>query len=235
MQNLNPTRMIARRGRDIMLVGALVLLFGLVVGALSILLVLLIQSTLLDILLILGTLALIIAGIALLVRGLTYRRDNDIARAVGDQLATQLDDRFVFIRNLSRNRLGYIDALLIGPPGALVFRVTNASGVLLNEHADWLESKDGGRTYSLTRHFFTRECVKDIYALREYLARAGVKDVPVFGVIVFTNGLAQITTRQSIVPVAELRTLMTVLQREYLLQDRITPDLAQKVVRLLYN
>lgn len=235
MQNLNPTQRIARRGRDIMLIGSLVLLVGLVVGALSVLIVLLIPSTLLEVILIGVTLVLLISGIGLLIRGLTYRRDNEIARAVGDLLTGELDDRFVFIRNLSRNRLGYIDALLIGPPGALVFRVTSIGGMFLNESADWLESNDGGRTYSLSRNTFTREAVIDIHALRKFLARNGLPEIPVFGVVVFTNGTARITTRQPVVPVAELRTLMSVLKREYLVKDRVTPDQAHRAVMVLYN
>ena len=234
MQNLNPTRILARRGRDIMLIGALVLLAGLVVGAFSLLVVVLSNSTLIDVIFLLITLVLIVAGIGLLVRGLTYRKDNEIARVVGDTLAKELDDQYVYIRNLSRRRLGYIDALLIGPAGALVFRVTDVGGIFLNEGSDWLERK-GGQNFALSRYNFTRECVTDIYALRDYLARLGMAHVPVYGVVVFTNGQAQISTRQPVVPVAELRTLMVVLRRDFFAQARMPADQVKKAVDLVYN
>ncbi len=235
MQNLNPTRIIARRGRDIMLVGALLLLGGLVVSGFGFLVLVIIASTLIGTIIAVAGLILLGVGVGFIVRGLTYSKDNEIARVVGDLLGKELDAKYVFIRNLSRNRLGYLDALLVGPPGALVFRVTDIGGIFLNEGADWLE-RQGGQSFALSRNNFTRECVTDIHALRNYLARRGLSDIPVYGVVVFTNGQAQISTRQPVVPVAELRTLMVVLRRDYLAeQNRIPDDKMRATVDAVYN
>jgi len=233
MQNLNPTRILARRGRDIMLIGALVLLGGLVAGAVTLLLVLVASSVIVTIFTVL-TAILVIVGLGLIIRGLTYRKDNEIAREVGEALARDLDGRYTFIRNLSRGGLGYIDALLIGPPGALVFRVSDDSGVFLNEGSDWLERKDG-QNFALSRKNYTRECVTDIYALRDYLKKRNLGDVPVFGVVVLTSSQTQVSTRQPVVPVAELRTLMLVIRRDYIAQDRINAETIQKTVDAVFN
>lgn len=234
MQNLNPTRIIARRGRDMLLIGALFLLGGLVVAGFALLVLILTGSNLIGFLFGIIGLALLIAGIGFMVRGLTFRRDNEIARVVGDTLVRELNEKFTFIRNLSRSRLGYLDALLVGPPGALVFRVTDVSGIFLNEGTDWLERK-GGATFTLSRNNWTRECVTDVYALRNYLSRRGMGDIPVYGVVVFTNAQAQVSTRQPVVPVAELRTMMVVLRRDYLAANRITDEQVQAVIKAVYD
>jgi hypothetical protein len=223
MQNLNPTRIIARRGRDIMLIGSLLLLAGIVVCLLGAFVLVLFSSP------IFGTVVIVVGGAILLValgfilRGLTYRRDNEAARIVGDFLARELNQRFVYIRNLSRPGLGYIDAVLIGPPGALVFRITEDNGNFLNEDSDWLERKDG-KDFEISRKNYTRECVTDIYALRSYLTKRNLADVPVYGVIVFVGQQVQLATRHAVVPIAELRTLMVVLRRDYLAQPERVPD-----------
>lgn len=233
MQNLNPIRNIARRGRDLMLLGAAALMIGLVVGAFGLFVSIVLSSTIVGVLLLGVSGILVLLGIVLIIRGLTLRRDNDEARMVADVLGQELDQRYTYIRNIGRRGLGYIDALLVGPPGALVFRITNATGSFLNERADWLE-QTSGRSFRL-RHNFTRECAVDIHALRDYLAKRGLEMVPVYGTIVFVNPQTQISTRQPVIPVAQLSTLKTVLQRDYLAQDRISPELVQKTVDAVYK
>ncbi len=235
MQNLNPTRIIARRGRDMMLVGALLLMGGLVVSGIGFLIWIILSSTLFGVLFVLLGLIGLLVGIGLVIRGLTYRKDNEVARVVGDLLSHELNERYVFIRNLSRGGLGYIDALLLGPAGALVFRVTDDPGIFLNEGSDWLE-RQNGRDFALSRKNFTRECVTDVSALRNYLARRGMSDIPVFGVVVFTNDRAEVQTRKPAVPVANMRTLMVVLRRDYLaVPERIIAEKVKSAVGAIYN
>lgn len=233
MQNLNPIRIVARRGRDLMLLGAVLLMGGLVVCALGLFISIVIASQTLGLAFLILGITLVISGIVAIIRGLTLRRDNDEARTVGQALGQELDQRYFYIRNIGRRGLGYIDALLIGPPGALVFRITNEQGSFLNERSDWLE-QTAGRSFTL-RHNFTRECVVDIHALRDYLAKRGLNSVPVYGIIVFVSPQTQVSTRQPVVPVAQLSTLKTVLQRDYLAQDRIAPELVQKTVDAVYK
>ncbi len=233
MQNLNPTRITARRGRDMMLFGSLSLMGGLVVLAVGFFILVLFSSGVFGSFVMVVGLVIGGVGVGLIVRGLTYRKDNEIARAVGDLLSQELNQRFVFIRNLSRPGLGYIDALLLGPPGALVFRVTSDTGVFMNEGAGWLERKPG-RDYELSRKNYTRECVTDIYALRNYLAKKGLNDVPVYGIVVFVSSQVQLQTRRAVVPISELRTLMLVLRRDYLQQDRVPDEKVRRAVEAVY-
>ena len=235
MQNLNPIRIVARRGRDLELIGATALLGGLVIGALALFAMVILQlSSIIGVIILLIGVVAIIVGVGFIIRGLTYRHDNLPAKVVGDMLAQELDQRYVFIRNIGRRGLGYIDAVLVGPPGALVFRITDASGVFTNERADWLQKDSSGR-FNTMRQSFTRECITDIHALRDYLAHRGLSKVPVYGVVVFVNPQVQVSTRQPVVPVAQLSTLKTVLQRDYLAQDRIPPDVVKKTVDVVYT
>jgi hypothetical protein len=234
MQNLNPTRVIARRGRDAMIVGALLLMGGLVVAILGVLIALLFSSTLLMIVLLgIGGL-IVLVGFGFLVRGLTYRMENDLARTVAETLGRELDARYTLIRNVSRGGLGYIDAVLLGPPGALVFRIVDSEGIFQNEGSDWLERK-GGQNFTLSRLNPTRECVTDVYALRKYLSKRSLATVPVYGIVVFVNPNAQITARQPIIPISELRTMTTVMRREYMSMDRIDAETVKKAIDILYN
>src|SRR5690242_4192310 len=123
MQNLNPTRIVARRGRDMMIIGALLLMVGLVMAGFGLIMLLVLMSTPLGVIFFVLAFLLLVGGFGALVRGLTYRMENNPALAVGDVLGRELDQRFTFIRNVNRRGLGYIDAVLIGPPGALVFRI----------------------------------------------------------------------------------------------------------------
>jgi hypothetical protein len=69
-----------------------------------------------------------LVGGALIVRGLTLPSDNPAAAYAAEVLARGLDYRYTFIRNISRFGLGYIDAVLVGPNGALVFYFVDRSG-----------------------------------------------------------------------------------------------------------
>ena len=83
-------------------------------------------------LLFLSGVAMGITGVALVIRAVTWKTENDLAKMTGDMLAQYLDDRYTFIRNISKRKLGYIDAVLVGPPGVLVFRIVDVDGDYLN-------------------------------------------------------------------------------------------------------
>jgi hypothetical protein len=217
-----------------MLYGSVAVMGGLVTSAVGLFILILFSSGLFGSLIIFIGGVILLVGLGFIIRGLTYRKDNEVARVVGETLARELNQRYVFIRNLSRPGLGYIDALLVGPPGALVFRVTEASGIFLNEGSDWLERK-GGRDFELSRHNFTRECVTDVFALRTYLARRGLGDVPVYGIVVFVHSQVQLQTRKPAVPIAELRTLMMIMRKDYLAQERIPDAKVSATVDAIYT
>lgn len=234
MQSLNPTRIVARRGRDTMVLGALILLGGLVVGGLGLLVLLLFSSQTFGIIFLLLAVLVVLVGIAFMVRGLSLRMENEAALVVAEGLARQLNARFTFVRNISRRGLGYVDAILIGPPGALVFRIVDQPGIFLNEGADWLERR-GGRPFMLSRLNATRECVTDVVALRKYFAQRQLGQVPVFGLVVFTAPNVQLSARQPAVPIADARTLPQALRVEYLVQDRIDAATVERAVNAIYQ
>lgn len=233
MQSLNPSRFVARRGRDLMIIGSLLMMAGLVAGGVGIGVGLLFSSGALAAIFLAVSAVMVVIGLGILIRGLTIRKDNEPALIVTDVLKDTLDGRYTLIRNLSRSGLGYIDAVLIGPPGALVFRLVDQPGSYSNEGSDWLERRESG--FVLSRLDATRDCVTDVYALRDYLAKHNLSNVPVYGLIVFTAPEVQLTARQPVVPIAEIRTLLTALRRDFLAADRIDQRSWESVVRVLYQ
>jgi hypothetical protein len=241
MENVAPVRALVRRSYQLLQWAFVVLVVGifLVVVALVLTTILLIPrthalfplynlgATLLFIIgLLLGTTA-----VAMAIRAVTRRRENDLALETGERLAQSLDANYVFIRNINRSGLGYIDAVLIGPPGALVFRILDHEGAFANEGAGWL-IRDKNGEWAPFRVNPTKQAVEDIQRLREYLAKRGLSETPVFGVIVFTKSEAQVSIAQKepVVPVSHLDALLDDLRANYLAKrDRIT---AQTVAAL---
>ena len=170
------------------------------------------------------------------VRAVTIRKDNDLAVIVGRFLGQYLDERYHFIRNVNKREIGYVDAVLIGPPGALVFRILDSSGNFANEGADWLK-QDGRGHWTVAGIDPTRECVQDIKRLREYLTQNNLGDVPVYGVVVFTRRepAVQLAAKQPVVPITTLPSLVTNLGGNYLAKERMDPAKAAAVVRLVYE
>jgi hypothetical protein len=234
MQNLNPTRIIARRGRDALIIGALLLLSGLVAGGIGVLFLLLFSSGFFGAVFIVLAIVFFVGGIVFMVRGLTMRMENEPALAVADVLARELDGQYAFVRNISRRGLGYIDAVLIGPSGVLVFRIVDLPGIFLNEGADWLERK-GGKPFMLSKLNATRDCVNDVYALRKFLASRQLSQVPVYAIVVFTAPGVQLSARQPVVPIAEPRTLMTVIRSDFMKENRIDAKTAEAAVNAIYQ
>ncbi|NLX08644.1 MAG: NERD domain-containing protein [Chloroflexi bacterium] len=234
MQNINPARSIARRGRYYLLFGS-VAFFG---GAIALTLALLFiyfplwagfSFNLLQIaLIVIGVVALGF-GIFLIVRGLTLQKDNPLAYAVGEALKQFLaDNRYTFLRNVSKRRVGYIDAVLVGPPGALVFRIVDYSGVWINERADWVVRQGGKLRGAGTNP--TREAVHDVYALRKFLAKRGLEKVPVYAIVVFTSSNIDLSANGPVVPICEIPTLFQIMRRDYLAEERIAPPTVRAAV-----
>ncbi len=189
------------------------------------------------VLLFVGGIGLSLIGVALALRAVTRRTENDLALITGDTLAVHLDDRYAFIRNINRRGLGYIDAVLLGPAGLLVFRVVDYTGSYLNEAAKWLKANKKGEWKPLAFSNPTQDVIDDIKSLREYLALRDITDVPVFGVVVFTkeDPELQLTLKSPVVPATHLTSLFTRLQPNYLAKDRIDQNKADAIYHLLYE
>lgn len=234
MQNLNPKRSITRRGRFYLFLGLLAFFGGAIALTLGILFIFfpLWESAAfqaLEILLIIGGIIGIGVGIFGIVRALTLQKDNPISRAVGEGLSQFLDGRYTFLRNVSKRRVGYIDAVLVGPPGALVFRIVDHSGTWINERAEWINQSANGKLRP-ARSNPTRECVKDVYALRKFLARHGLERVPVYGLVVFTSPNVRLSADGPVVPISEIPTMYQIMRRDYLAEERIAPPAIRSTV-----
>lgn len=240
MQNINPTQHRSRRALFYLGVIGFPLFFG---GLISLALaILLTQFPLLGafnsvgmVLLFIAAFPLIIAGAIGVYRGLTLSRDNELAYQVGETMKSYLDGRYTFIRNLGSRSLGYIDGVLVGPPGVLVFRIVDYHGTWRNERAEWFVKDNRGSMRAAPSNP-SRECARDVYALRKFFSKRGITGVPVYGIIVFHG---QGVTLQGVAPsvaIAETPRLQQIMQLpgEYLSEaQRISPDQASAVIRAL--
>ncbi|MBZ0305978.1 MAG: NERD domain-containing protein [Anaerolineae bacterium] len=175
----------------------------------------------------------VIVGPILVYRWLTLEKDNELAYQVGEVLKQFFgsDPRYKYVRNVSRRNLGYIDAVLVGPPGVLVFRIVNYTGLWRNERAEWKTLNPKNNKLNPARSNPTRECARDVYALRKYLAKRKLDKVPVFGIVVFYN-INNVTLQAAgpVIPVTKTDRLFEVLNRDYLQQERINTSAIDSTV-----
>lgn len=233
MQNINPARTVSRRGRFYVALGALGFFAGLMMIALAVLFhfMPLWESAWFGFVKIgLGIVGVVLAviGFVAVVRGMTLQKDNPLAFAVGEALKQSLDGRYTFLRNVSIRGVGYIDAVLVGPPGALVFRIVDYPGKWRNERANWLEFRRHKMRKARTNP--TRECAHDVYNLRKFLKKKGLEHVPVYGIVVFTSENVELSAADPVIPICEIRTLYPVMRREYLREERIAPPTVRQTV-----
>jgi len=247
MENIAPVRALNRRSTQLLQIGFIVFAVGFLMTLLgaflnTILIVPVFHPLfwLYDLvakgLLIIGIIVVILA-ILVVIRALTRRKENDLALMTGDFLnqSNYFDGRYSFIRNINRSGLNYIDAVLIGPPGALVFRILNSTGSYANEGANWLKQNKQGEWLPFSTNP-TKEAVDDIQHLRDYLTKHRLDSVPVFGIIVFTAppNNVQIAQKEAVVPISHLHTLIQNLGGQYLAkQERISQESVTATRRLL--
>jgi hypothetical protein len=247
MENIAPVRALNRRSTQLLQMGFIVLAIGVlltVVGALLTTILLIprihplfwLYELTANALLVIGIVVIIVA-IIIGVRALTRRKENDLAMLTGDVLhqSDYLDGRYSYIRNINRSGLGYIDAVLLGPPGALVFRILNNTGNYANEGANWLKQNKHGEWLPFSTNP-TKEAVDDIQHLRDYLTRHRLESVPVFGIIVFTGSpnAVTISEKNAVVPISHLHTLLQNLNGQFLAnQERISQETVTATRRLL--
>lgn len=185
-----------------------------------------------------GVVAVFIA-IALMVRAFTYRSDNNLAQQVARVLGGALDDRFTYVRSVNRRGIGYVDAVLVGPPGALVLRILDQTGIFYNEGPNWLEADPGRgpQAWKPASIKPTAECFADMRSLDKYLTSKGLAKTPIFGAIVFTRDIPQVqlSSRDPALPSATLSALIPTLRTYYLTQDRLDAARAQQIVKLLFE
>jgi hypothetical protein len=247
MENVAPVNALNRRSRQlfqwsfiIFAVGALVFVLAVLFGTIRLIPSIHPLSWFYD--LVTNTfyfVGLIVMAVAIMmaIRAFTRRKENDLALTTGNIInqSGYFDGRYSFIRNINRSGLGYIDAILIGPPGALVFRILDNTGNFANESANWMAQNSRGE-WVPARINPTRQCVDDIQHLRQYLTRHNLGTVPIFGLIVFTasEGGVRIAEKDSIVLISHLHSVVQNLSKQYLAKvDRIPQETVTAVRRLL--
>jgi len=246
MQNVSPTRKLSRRSRDFLIAAAVVFLLGVTLAVIGLSLHVInfvvpsnpgfeVYDLTRNGVISVGA-GLIFVAALMGLRAVTWKTDNLLAKAVGDELAQYLSKQFIFIRNISKRTIGYVDAVLISKHGVLVFRISKRQGVFFNEKGDWLIQKDKGEWRPM-RWNPTREVVADVKKIREYLTDYDLKEIPVYGVVVFTEEppLTQFTLQEPVVPVTHLSQLSYSLQDTYFARERLKPETVQEIVNLLYN
>lgn len=244
MRQLAPTRALMRRSRTILEIGFVFVAAGIFLSIVALALYVIPPSVseetqgVFD----LGRLLALVVGvltglfgIGLAVRAVTTRVENDLAQIVGDFLQNHLSDDYAFIRNVNKRGLGYIDALLIGLPGILVFRILDEDGEFLNEGGRWLK-KDSSDNWKPMLINPTRDVVDDIKAVRRYLAERGLRDMPTFGVIVFIpdDPDAKLTLKEPVVTATHMTSLDRRLQKNYLAKERIDANSAKSIISHFY-
>lgn len=228
MQNINPTKSRNRRASlYLYIMGLPILLMGVLFIGVAVLLTQLpifgdASSLMMIVLAILGF-AFVIGGSISTYRGMTLAEDNEMAYYVGEVLAQSMggDPRYRFIRNVSRRGLGYVDAILVGPPGALVFRVVDYDGHWRNERAQWHVMDERGKMRGAPSNP-SRECARDVYALRRHLKKRRLEKIPVYGIVVFTNPHVTLQGSGQVVPITKTDRIYEVMSRDYLLEERIS-------------
>jgi len=178
--------------------------------------------------------AAVLLGLFYLVRAVVRRRENDLAALTGEHLSQFLDERYKFIRNINRPVLGYIDAVLVGPPGILVFRILDVEGSYINDGSNWARASRSGEFMPWGTNP-THETVVDVRAVRDFLKGNQLPKQEIFGVVVFIENEPDVTfkTTKPVIPVTHLTTLLDTLRDGYLAQERMDRRTIERVTKLL--
>lgn len=184
----------------------------------------------------LGGGVLFLIGAGMVIRAITWKTDNDLAMITAKAIIEQIDDRYTFIRNINSRPIGYVDALLVGPGGVLVFRITDIVGKFLNERSKWLKRANNQWRINLTNP--TQDALDDLKSVRDYLTRHELDDVPVYAIVVLTQpeDKARLMLKDPVLPVVHLDSLVGRLREGFLAKDRVTnTKQIDVVVKLFYK
>ncbi len=244
MKNIAPSRALTRRSNQMKLIAFVVLALGIFIGMIAVAMYAVplaapgsqVEQALGIVNMLILGLAFLVVGVSvvLFIRAFTWKVDNNLALATGRALEGVLNDQFTFIRNVSQRKIGYVDAILVGPPGVLVFRITDVVGEYACEGPHWMKKAGHDEWYPAPTDF-TKECVDDIKTVRRACVEKGMGEVDVFGMIVFTKDppQAQVMVKNPTVPVSTIAGLANNIQTPYLALQRMDDARVEAVVRML--
>jgi hypothetical protein len=179
---------------------------------------------------------LFLIGAGMVIRAVTWKTDNDLAMITAKVMMEYVDDRYTLIRNINGRPVGYVDALLVGPGGVLVFRITDMVGKFLNERSKWLKRANNQWKINLSNP--TQDALDDLKSVRDYLVRQKLEDVPVYAIVVLTQpeDQARLMLKDPVIPVVHLDGLVQRLHEGFLAKERVTnPKSIEAVVKLFYK
>ena len=246
MQNVAPTNRLTRRSRDFLIAAAVVFLFGAALAVIGIGLHIVslvvpynrgfaVYDLTRKALLAVGF-GITFVSMLMALRAITWKTDHALAWELGELLARQLDRQHVFIRNISKQSLGAIDAALVSKHGVLVLRLSKRKGAYFNEGGDWLRRGRNGKWRPL-RWNPSRDVAADAMKLKAFLKDYQLAAAPVYAAVVFTRAAPDVTLqlRAPAVPVAHAHRLIDELSASYFAEDRLDAATVQRVVNLLYH
>lgn len=245
MQNVAPTRSLTRRSRDLQIAAALIFLLGaaLVVAGIAMHVFGLVAPfnrgfEVYDLtrkaLLLIGA-VFSLASLLMALRAVTWRMDNATAYELGEQLAAELDHRYVFIRNISKGATGYVDAVLVSHHGVLALRITRRKGEFFNEGGQWLRRSKG--KWRPMRWNPTREAATTAIKLKAHLRDYELTQIPLYAAVVFMRDAPDVRLKlqQPALPVIHAGQLIADLSETYFAEARMPASTVQEVVNLLYH
>ncbi len=246
MQNVAPTRSLTRRSRDLQVAAALVFLLGAALAVAGIAMHVFnlvvpfnrgyeVYDLTRKALMLIGA-AFGLGSLLMALRAVSWSTDNTTAYELGEQLATQLDQRYVFIRNISKRTTGYVDAALVSQHGVLALRITRRRGHFFNEGGQWLRRRRKGKWRPM-RWNPTREAATAAIKLRAHLQDYELTQIPLYAAVVFMRDAPEVRLklRQPAVPVVHASQLIADLNETYFAEERLPAHTVQEVVNLLYQ
>ena len=245
MLNIAPSHSLIRRSRDLLVVAALVFLLGAALAVVGIALHIFSLVVPFNLgfasydltrkaLLILG-MAIACLAMAMALRAATWKTDNKNAWLLGELLARQLDERYVFIRNISKRTTGYIDAALVSRHGLLALRISNRKGALFNDGAHWLRRRNG--KWRPLRWNPTSELVAQATRLRAHLRVHDMPDIPVFAAVVFLRDPPELslTVNAPAIPAHHASQVLDALRGSYFAEERLTASQTRALISAIYE
>ncbi len=187
-------------------------------------------------LILLGGGVLFLIGAGMVIRAVTWKTDNDLAMMTAKVLIDHIDDRYTLIRNINGRPVGYVDALLLGPGGVLVFRTTDMVGKFLNERSKWLRRTNNQWKISLSNP--TQDALDDLKSVRDHLVHHKLEDMPVYGIVILTQpeDKIQVLLKDSVLPIVYLEDLVPRLYEGFLAKERVTnPKSIESAIKLFYK
>lgn len=148
-------------------------------------------------------------------------------------LAGELDDAYTLFRRVLLPRAtDTVDTVLVGPFGVLVMTTHEYAGTYACEGDEWFHSPDGGQSWQPSTENPVKQALYDHIQLKSYLAREGLRSVPVEKVVVFTNPKTNLIPQR---PAARLLGLRELQQyaRQLTGQTYLTPAQVNDVVAAL--